>query len=262
MNAPTIKNLAAWERHAEQRPSRFQPYHAADRNFVLLYLLCIWTGICMGFGPQIVKHVAEHAPPYPLIVHFHAAAFVGWLLLLSTQVLLIRAGKVHIHRNLGVAGAVLAAVMVVIGPATALTVQRLHFGNPGSEPAFLSVQFTDILAFAGLATAGLLLRKRAAAHKRLILLATLYISDAGFARWLGHSVSQWLGEGFWPTTATLYGANDLLIVGMGVYDMATRHRLHPAYAIGVVWVFANQLTGVSLLLSPAWKPWALRLIGH
>src|SRR5882724_3255509 len=152
MNAPTIKNLTAWERHAQQRPSRFQPYHAADRNFVLLYLLCIWTGICMGFGPQIVKHVAEHAPPYPLIVHFHAAAFVGWLLLLSTQVLLIRAGKVHIHRNLGVAGAVLAVVVVVIGPATALTVQRLHVGNAGSERVFQSGGYTVILAFAGLLT--------------------------------------------------------------------------------------------------------------
>jgi hypothetical protein len=262
MNAPTIKNLTLSEHVTQRGSSRFQPHHAWDRNFVLLYVLFIWTGICMGFGPQIVKHVAEHASPYPLIVHFHAAAFVGWLTLLTAQVLLIRAGKVNIHRKLGVGGAVLAAIMLVIGPATAFTVQQLHFGKPGSDPAFLSVQLTDILAFAGLVTAGLVLRKQAAAHKRLILLATLYISDAGFARWLGESVSQWLGEGFWSTAASLYAVNDLLIVGMGVYDMTTRHRLHPVYAAGTAWVLANQLTGVSLLLSPAWKPWALRLIGH
>jgi hypothetical protein len=152
--------------------------------------------------------------------------------------------------------------MLVIGPTTALNVQPLHFSQPGSDPPFLSVQLTDIVAFAGLATAGVLLRKQAAAHKRLILLATLYISDAGFGRWLGESVSHWLGEGFWSTGAALYGASDLLIVGMGIYDITTRRRLHPVYAIGTAWVFGDQLTGVSLLLSPAWKPWALRLIGH
>ena len=61
-----------------------------DRNFFLLYVVLIWIGIAMGFGTEIVKHIRNHAPPYALIVHFHAAAFVGWLVLLTVQVLLIR----------------------------------------------------------------------------------------------------------------------------------------------------------------------------
>ena len=67
----------------------------------------------------------------------------------------------------------------------------------------------------------------------------------------GPEIVKHLAEKAWP-----------LIVGMGIYDITTRRRLHPVYAIGTAWVFANQLTAVSLLLSPAWKPWALRLIGH
>jgi hypothetical protein len=37
-----------------------------------------------------------------------------------------------------------------------------------------------------------------------MLLAILYISDAGFARWLAPGVEALLGEGFWPMMATLY----------------------------------------------------------
>jgi hypothetical protein len=242
--------------------ARFQNNYKWDRNFFLLYVVMIWIGICIGFGREIVRHVQQHLPAYPLIVHFHAAAFVGWLVLLTTQVLLIRAHKVRIHRKLGLAAVILAALMIALGPATAVIVDGLHVGQPGSDPAFLSVQLSDILAFAGLVTAAVVFRNHPAAHKRLMLLATLYISDAGFARWLAGDIAAWLGEGFWATAAALYLPNDTLIVGLGVYDLITRRRFHPAYLAGVAWVLANQLTAVSLYFNPSWKPVALRLIGH
>jgi hypothetical protein len=241
---------------------RFNPHHPWDRNFILLYVLLIWFGIAMGFGPQILEHVAQHAPPYPFIVHVHAAAFVGWLVLLSVQVWLIRQHRARIHRKLGVAGAALAGAMVILGPAAAIIVQRAHFGDPHGDPSFLSVQLTDILAFAGLTSAAILCRKQSAAHKRLILLATLYISDAGFARWLGDPLQAVLGDGYWGLMAQLYLANDVLIVGLGAYDLLTRHRLHQVYIIGVMWVAALQLTAVALYQNPLWKPLAVKLLGH
>jgi hypothetical protein len=243
-------------------PRRFNSHHPWDRNFILIYVLLIWFGIAMGFGPQIVKHVEKHAPAYPYIVHLHAAAFVGWLVLLSVQVWLIRQHKAAIHRKLGVAGAILAGAMVILGPAAAVVVQRAHFGDPHSDPSFLSVQLTDILAFAGLTTAAILCRKQSAAHKRLILLATLYISDAGFARWLADPLQTVVGDGFGGLLAQLYLANDLLIVGLGAYDLVTRHRLHQVYVIGALWIAAMQLTAVTLYQNPLWKPIALKLLGH
>ena len=60
----------------------------------------------------------------------------------------------------------------------------------GAPPDFLAVQLSDMLAFGTLSAAALLLRKDMAAHKRLMLLGTLYISDAGFARWLGDSLGE------------------------------------------------------------------------
>src|SRR5690242_6603851 len=156
----------------------------SDRSFFLLYVVLIWAGILFGFVPEMIQHVREHRP-FPLIVHLHAVAFVGWLVLLTAQVLLIRFARHDIHRRLGLFGAGLAAVMIVLGPATAFYMQRVHFGTAESDPPFLAVQLTDILAFAGLVAAGIALRGTPAAHKRLMLLATLYISDAGFARAFG-----------------------------------------------------------------------------
>ncbi|MFI4889543.1 MAG: hypothetical protein ACHQIL_03330 [Steroidobacterales bacterium] len=240
----------------------FENNHRWDRNFFLAYVVMIWLGILMGFVPEIIGHVERNATPYPAIVHFHAIAFVGWLILLTVQVLLIRAHRADIHRELGIAGVFLAGAMVVLGPVTAIVVDGLRLGKPDSDPAFLSIQLTDIVSFAGLVTAAIAMRHRPAAHKRLMLLTTLFISDAGFARWLSGHVSALLGDGFWGTFAQLYSASDSLIAGLGIYDLWTRRRLHPVYLPGVAWGLANQLTAVGLYFSPTWQSIALRLISH
>lgn len=242
--------------------ARFAPRHRWDRNFFLLIVAVIWLGVLMGFVPQIRQHFATPSAPYPLIVHIHAAAFVGWLLLLTTQVLLIRAHRPDIHRRLGIAGAVLAGVMIILGPATALYVHAHSPLGVGKSPSFLAVQLTDIVAFATLIIAALLLRGQSAAHKRLVLLATLYISDAGFARWLSIPIGTALGQGFWPQLTAQYLPNDLVVLGIGAYDLITRGRLLPAYAAGVAWTAALQLLAMALLFSAWWPPFANHLVGH
>lgn len=257
---------------------RFAPYHEWDRNFFLLWVLLIWLGIIVGFGREIHQQIETHQSAPPLIVFIHAAAFVGWLALLTAQVLLIRARRVDIHRKLGIAGMLLAGVMVILGTAAAVTMARLQFAGNGTLPAILSVQFADMLAFTGLAGSAFVVLKRPAAHKRLILLATLYISDAGFARALGWNGAPipWLFqllhlggggslEGFWPDMGALCFGNDVLILGLGVYDWITRRRLHPAYVAGVVYVMVLQLMAVALMVNPLWKLWepiALNLVGQ
>ena len=122
------------------------------------------------------------------------------------------------------------------------------------------MQFTDILAFVGLTTAGLLMRGVPSAHKRLMLLGLIYISDAGFARFLNGAVPA--PQGAWGEAIRLYVGSDLLMLGLGVYDLATRARLHPAYLSGVVWMIALQGTALLLLGNPTWKALSLHLISH
>ncbi len=241
----------------------FPPFHRSDRRFFLVMTVLMWGGIVAGFGSDVMRHISAHEPAYPLIVHFHAAAFVGWMVLFAAQMSLIRAGRPDLHRQVGVAAVGLAAVMVVLGPATAVFMDAIQYAADHKPPAFLAVQFSDIVAFVVLLTAALLFRNSPSAHKRLVLLATLYITDAGFARALGGPVHAALGDGYAATFLGLYAGNDLLVLGFGGYDLATRGRLHPAYVAGGAFIFAVQLTAVWLLtLSPAWAQFSLRLIGR
>lgn len=234
----------------------------ADRNAFLTFTALVWVGVVSGFGFDSFNHVSKHGLDFPLIVHPHALAFVGYVVLFTTQVVLIRNGRADIHRRLGIAGAVLAAVMVILGPATALIVDAAKFAAKGETPEFLAVQFSDILAFAGLTGAGLLLRKIPSAHKRLMMLGLIYISDAGFARLLNDVIAAPLGHGALGSAAGLYLGSDLLVLGLGGYDLATRGKLHPVYVAGVVWMVGLQFTALTLLNNPAWKALSLHLIGH
>jgi hypothetical protein len=117
----------------------FAPSHPWDRNFFLLMAALAWLGIGEGFGRQIVHHIQKHQPAYPPIVHVHAVVFVLWLVLFTVQILLIRAKKLSVHKQLGLWLAGLAGLMVILGPATALTVQHHSMADPNGDPGFLSV---------------------------------------------------------------------------------------------------------------------------
>jgi hypothetical protein len=106
------------------------------------------------------------------------------------------------------------------------------------------------------------LRRDAAAHKRLMLLATLFLTTAGFGRWLADPLQALLGDGFLPFLAEFFGGTIFLVVGLGTYDFITRHRLHPAYVAGASLGIASEVLAAWLYVDPAWKAVSLRIIGH
>jgi hypothetical protein len=224
----------------------------------------IWLGVLAGFGTDIATHLSRS---YPLIVHVHALAMVSWLGLFTTQVLLVRTGKTALHRRLGLIAPWLCAAILVIGPATAIFMDRLDFEASKDSPDFLAVQFSDMLAFGTMTAAALLLRKDRAAHKRLMLLGTLYISDAGFARWIGDAVETLVRghtghDGYWSFFASAYAANVTLVLLFGALDFAVNRRLHPAYLAGAAWTLAVMFGASGLFFNPTWHTLAMRLIGH
>jgi hypothetical protein len=240
----------------------FAPRPAADRNAFLVLVGLVWVGVISGFGTDSFDHVSKHGLDYPLIVHVHALAMVSWLVLFTTQVALIQIGRPDLHRRLGMAALGLAALMIVLGPAAALTTDAARYAATGKTPEFLAVQLLDIVAFTTLTGAGVLLRGSPAAHKRLMMLGLIYISNAGFARFLNGFAAEPLGDGFWGGMVGTFLGGDLLALGLGAYDLVTRGRLHPAYVVGVSWMLALELTARTLLHNPAWKALTLRLIGH
>jgi uncharacterized membrane protein YozB (DUF420 family) len=244
-----------------QTPTGFSQQHAWDRNFFLLSVVVIWIVILLGFVPPIIRHIAG-GEPYPVIVHVHAVAFVGWLVLLSVQIGLIRRRLYDIHRKLGYFGAVLAVTMLVFGPWAGIVAEQVHFGTPQGDPPFLSIEFLEMIAFILQVGAAIWLRRDAAAHKRWMLLAVLFLTTAGFGRWLYDPLRAMFGDGFLPFLFEFYGGSILLVLALGAYDIVTRHRLHPSYIAGAGIGFASQVLAAWLYFSPAWKALSLRIIGH
>ena len=70
------------------------------------------------------------------------------------------------------------------------------------------------------------------------------------------------GTGFQGRWLADYLGVSLLVLGIGVYDLVTRRRLHPAYVLGAFWILSWQFIAELLYVSPWWKVVSLHLLGH
>jgi hypothetical protein len=158
---------------------------ASDHRFFTIMTLATLVVVFAGFATSYylwpitrATHLANGvpiAPSFPLIVHAHAAAFSGWILLLVAQVRLVAVGRAALHRKVGVVAAWLVPFLIATGLLTAVRGARDGW-NPAGAPdalSFMIVPFGDIVVFTTLLTAGLFFRGRPDIHKRLMLLATL-----------------------------------------------------------------------------------------
>jgi hypothetical protein len=191
--------------------------------------------------------------PFAPIIRLHAALFTTWVLLFITQTSLVAARRTAVHRRLGVAGGVLAGLMCVVGPVTAIHAARLGSAPPGVDPlAFLAVPFGDIAMFAFLAAAGLVWRKDKEKHKRLMLLASTCLMAAPLARWPGVLP---LGP------LAYYGLTMLFVVAGATYDWFSRGRIHQVYLWGGPLLVLAVPVRLLLIASPAWRRLMQALIG-
>jgi uncharacterized membrane protein YozB (DUF420 family) len=224
-------------------------------------VLAIWLAIVAGFTIDMVKRAKHHELSFPLVVHLHIVAFSAWLLLLAAQVWLVRTRRLALHRNLGWTAAFLLPLMLVLGPATALIQARNPY-MPDRWIAWLSVNLTNVIGSVVLLAIGLAVRQNAPAHKRLMLMGTVAMTEPGFSRiWLSTLAERW-GEGYLPFYFETYLGTLALMIAVGAHDLVTRGRLHPAFIGSALWVFTNQAVATWLFYQPFWMTTARHLTGH
>ena len=151
--------------------------------------------VLSGFTPTLYLRPLFSPPAIPGYLFLHGIVLTSWFTWLCVQTLLIRSGRTVLHRRLGVAGAVLAAAVPFAGLlATAGVVGRVvAIGIDLNADASVLVgigvsgvpvvQFLSGVVWGNLSSAvnfrcwrgRFLLRRRPAAHKRLMLLATIAI---------------------------------------------------------------------------------------
>ena len=233
---------------------------AADRRRDHLFFsgmaIAIAGVVFAGFAPTYFMRSYFHGPELTPLRMVHGAVFTAWIALFVAQNLLVTAGRTRVHRRLGVAGAVLAAAMVVVGSMLAVQAAaagRVPPGNPMSPRAFLVIPLFDLATFAPLIACGIFLRRRPQAHKRLMLLATISILAAAFGRL---PPAQSYGPLFF------LGMVDLLVLAGVAYDLVARRKVHPAYLWGGAFIFAMQPLRMVVAGTAAWLAVADFLIGR
>ncbi len=223
----------------------------ADRKIYMVWIAMVWAAILGGFGLDFPRYLHETPPP-PILLHVHAAVYVAWLALVSVQILLVETGSVRLHMRLGWTTAIVSAAMVPLGLAAALVDQARNVCHPDYAPQFLGLEFEELFAFSTFVIAGLLMRRRPAEHKRLMILSAVAISDAGFARiWL-HAIRVappgpfgWWLQYFWGIT--------LILISMLAWDWFKHRRVMRSVFWGAVVLWGGEVIATTLNFSPSWK---------
>ncbi len=237
--------------------------HKWDRSAVLICLILIWVAILTGFGWDMIRRASTgKSLSYPLIVHAHALAYGAWLVLLAAQVWLVRTKDVARHRRLGMAVLLLWPMMVILGPAVAISVNAANANVTLARLSFMSTQFANVLGFTVLIAAGFMARGDSASHKRLMLMGTIAITEPGFSRVLAGPLNTVLGDGYWQYYIETYTGTLILMLMAGGYDLIARRRVHPVWIAAITWVLATQIAATWLYYQPFWLGWMKALTGH
>ena len=234
---------------------------AYDRAFYSGMAVLMALTVMVGFARTYYLRGYFGAPPSVTggtslspLVHLHGIIFTGWIVLFIVQTGLVAVRRVALHRRLGIAGAALAAAMIVVGTKTALTAAARGSAPPGIEPiVFLVVPLFDILLFTGFVATALWRRRDKEAHKRLMLLAYDSIIVAGVARIPGLI-------GFGPPA--FFAASFVFVVFGMIYDRVSRGRIHPVYKWGLALLVLSVPVRLALSSTPAWRSFADFLISR
>ncbi len=229
--------------------------YARDRLFYGGMSVAMALTVLVGFAPSYYMRFLSGGPsttisggPFTALVHLHGALFTAWVLLFIVQTALVASRRVTVHRRLGVAGAVLAGLMIVVGTSTAIATAARGGAPPGVDPlVFLVIPLFDMLLFATFITLALVKRRDREAHKRLMLLAYVSIIVAAVARLPGLLM---LGP------LAFFGLAFVFILIGSTYDLVSRRRVHRVYVWGGALFAISVPVRLAVSGTGAWRAFA------
>lgn len=216
-----------------------------DKYFYFAMALLIAIAVPAGFSFTVndnLFHPIHPAVARPAILYVHGSLFMAWIALFVAQAGLVRSRNVQFHRRLGAWAVVLGIAMIAVGVTTAIVMRKYRLAHDHTEsPSFLSVPFNDLSEFAVAFALAVSWRKNREFHRRLMLLATIALTGAAFARMpLPIMSNPW----YW------YTFTDGLLLICVLRDLVMFRRVHPVFLYGVPLFLLGEYGGVSLFLHP------------
>ncbi|MBB6145880.1 hypothetical protein HNQ77_003850 [Silvibacterium bohemicum] len=215
----------------------------ADDIFFPVMALLILAVVVIGFAQSYFLPGMVLAKLPNRLVHIHGALFVGWIFLLLMQTSLVAARKVKLHMTLGMLGVILLPLMVTFGVLTLFdSIRRNGTGIPAE--LILVGDLEELAIFAGLTVWALLARRKAASHKRLMILGTMAIMGPAINRW------PFPPDLRMPGTIGVYAVLPLLVIA---YDLWSLRRIHRDTAIASAIIIVAMLTMLPVASMGFWQ---------
>jgi len=195
--------------------------------------------VFLGFAPTYyLRPIA--AGPIPGYLHVHGAAMTMWFLLLLVQTTLIATQRRALHRRLGIAGACIAVIIVVLNPlVVAWSVPHMLAASGSTELTALIVVGDLLVVGMFLVMVGLAIRWRRhpETHSRMLLLASLAVSGPALGRF---SLSL--------TGSPLPGLIALMVLPLlvVVHDRVMMKRVHPVSAWGAAAIIGSFVISIAI----------------
>ena len=208
---------------------------AVKSRFYFFTALALAAWVILAFSRTYYVPIFTNPPQLSTLMHWHVVVFTMWLALFIVQARLIAARRVDLHRIFGIAGAVLAAGVFVVGVlAVFQTSISSHVSPSGLKPPqFSIVGFTSIGMFGAFTGLGLALRRHPALHKRLMVVGMVAALSPATARLLRLLDVQEHRDVLIPLCAAAF-----IAVAM-VHDWRKHRIIHPVYVIGGVIIVAS-----------------------
>lgn len=237
-----------------------RPALRSERIFFLSMMAGIFLLVVIGFAPSFYLR-GWMTPPATHIDRpgwmgwlfiAHGVLFTAWLGLFAVQTVLIGSKRLPLHKQIGRSTYPLYFAIVAMGLFVGYVGARYGFhGVPFDSITFSALPWLVILVFAVLAWAGLNERRDPQRHKRLMLLATIAMADAGIARVAAFRLfmPEWMS----PTV--------LMLIPLILWDLATLRRVHRTTVKGGLTVAAALLLSVPLGMTKPWHSFVETVIG-
>lgn len=231
-----------------------QPSVVKVNNRFSFFVFIAITGVLaviIGFGKTFILPVAKGTFEAPLIVHIHGALAFCWILLFLIQTLLIHHRKYSIHQALGIFGFFIALGVTSTVIFVGKYVVRRDLDQDLGDVAYSSLTgvITSAVMFLGFVFAGISKRNTSsAAHKRLMLLATIIVLWPAWFRFR-HYFPSVPRPDIWFAVVLA----DSLILVAWFWDKLSNGSIHPVLRWGGLFIIVEQTSEVLLYDSAVWR---------
>jgi len=230
----------------------------SDRNLYLaagvLFPLLVFIGY---FKTYYFSSFFDVAPIANSLVHLHGIVMSVWVAYFVAQIALVRTKNLKLHMTMGYVGIALAAIVVIVGLATAYDSHVVrHTAPPGVSPySFLVIPLGDMFFFVACFAGAIIYRKRPAEHKALMLMTAVNFVAPAIARIpVGIPAQFFL---LWT-----FGMPCLVAIFCFAWYTYKNRKFNKIFALAVAYFVISQPVRITLGFSESWVHLMEKIFGQ